>query len=153
MGNLHRNISEGCWGDSYDSIIWKPQQIPWLQKRVKIPDVSVGWLEEYFLQATWSSRILWWSVSYIFPHTHRRFGKNESWFGWHGGGKSGSQLTKGATMRSLRCSLTPSTSSFPATCNWQQTGLLKKSSEKNSPNGCEERNPDSVLYSCCGYEL
>ena len=72
---------------------------------VKIPGVSVGWLKEYSLQASWLSQILWWSVSYIlFPHTCGRLEKNESGFGWHEGGKSGSQPTKGATMRSLRCS-------------------------------------------------
>jgi len=41
-----------------------------------------------------SSLILWWSTSYVpFPRTSGRFEKKESGFGWHGGGKAGSQQT------------------------------------------------------------
>ena len=43
-------------------------------------------------------------LRFLFPHTYGRLGKNKNGFGWHGGGKSGSQPTKGATMRSLRYS-------------------------------------------------
>ena len=50
----------------------------------KIPSVSDGWVEEYFLQASWSAQIFWWSVSSSFPALVEDL---ESGVGLPGGGK------------------------------------------------------------------
>ena len=47
-------ISEGCCGDSWESITSKPQQTPCGQYNVNIPGVSVGW-DKDFRQASCSS--------------------------------------------------------------------------------------------------
>ena len=49
-----KKISNGCLGDSCVFITSKPQQTLCGQYMVKIPGVSAGWFEEYFLQASWS---------------------------------------------------------------------------------------------------
>ena len=52
VSKLLEKISNGCFGDSCERITSNPQHTPWGQKMVKIPGVSVGWLEEYFWQAS-----------------------------------------------------------------------------------------------------
>ena len=84
-----------------------------VQKRVKIPDISVGWLEKYFLQASWPSQILCRLGTSSFPHS--RFGKSKSGFAWLAWGREIWFTTdKGATMRS------PS-----SICEWKKPKLLK----------------------------